>query len=72
MLILISPAKSLDFETPSIVESKSNIQFKNEAQDLVGQLKDLSHQDISKLMGVSDSLAKLNCFGGLLFDAGWS
>lgn len=60
MLILISPAKSLDFETPSIVESKSIIQFKNEAQDLVGQLKDLSHQDISKLMGVSDSLAKLN------------
>lgn len=60
MIILISPAKSLDFETPSIVETKSNVQFKDEIQSLVSQLKELNHQDISKLMGVSETLAKLN------------
>lgn len=60
MILLISPAKSLDFDTPSIIDSKSNVQFKEEVQNLVTQLKELSHQDISKLMGVSDALAKLN------------
>lgn len=60
MLILISPAKSLDFETPSTVEVKSNVQFKEEIQSLINELKALSHQDIAKLMGVSDALAKLN------------
>jgi uncharacterized protein len=60
MLIVISPAKSLDFETPSIVEQKSSVQFKNEVQELIAQLKELGHQDIANLMGVSDALAKLN------------
>ena len=59
MKIIISPAKKLTTEKMSI-SNASEIQFSNEAKYLVEQLKTYSVKDIKKLMGLSDSLAKLN------------
>lgn len=60
MLSLISPAKSLDFETPA--HSRLNTQpcFLQEAQELAEQLKCLSPQQLSDLMKISDKLGTLN------------
>lgn len=60
MLIVISPAKTLDFETPSPTRKCTTPVFLDEAQELVGRLKKLSAADLSKLMGVSSKIAELN------------
>ena len=59
MLILISPAKTLDFETPSILERFSQPEFITDTAKLVGQLKQLSASEISSLMKVSEKLGVL-------------
>lgn len=60
MLVLVSPAKKLDFESPiKLKETTTPILFKK-ANDLVKQLQKLSVNDIKKLMKLSDSLSKLN------------
>ena len=60
MKIVISPAKSLDFETP--VSSKEFTQgiFLSEAEKLNKVLKKKSAKVISKLMGISANLGQLN------------
>ena len=60
MLILISPAKTLDFETPSKIESFSKPAFLSDAEVLVEQLQKLSAAEISALMKISDKLGVLN------------
>ena len=60
MLVVISPAKSLDFEKQSIVTDSSQIEFKEEAIQLVQELKVLNREDIGSLMSLSDKLSKLN------------
>lgn len=60
MLILVSPAKSLNFDKQNIVSDYTNPQFKKEASQLVQVLKKLKMQDLSKLMSISDKLAQLN------------
>ncbi len=60
MLIVISPAKTLDFETPSISSITSEIAFAPQAQTLIEQLRTMSAADIAKMMGISDKLAQLN------------
>lgn len=60
MLALISPAKTLDFDTPAHTKVHSKGQFLSEAQALIEQLKPLSPQDISSLMKISDPLGQLN------------
>jgi hypothetical protein len=59
MLLVISPAKTLDYSNP---EYKSHTQpdFPVEVKDLVGVLRKKSASEISKLMHLSDSLASLN------------
>lgn len=59
MKIIISPAKKLTTENFDISNS-SDIQFLSESKYLVEQLKCYSVEDIKRLMGLSDSLAKLN------------
>lgn len=56
MLILISPAKTLDFETPPSIDRFSQPEFLSKAEILVQQLKTLSAQEVSSLMKVSDKL----------------
>lgn len=60
MLILISPAKKLDFETAPITERYTECDFLSQAQELIDTAKDLSKGDIAKLMHLSDNLAQLN------------
>ncbi len=60
MLIVISPAKTLDFETPSISNTVSEIAFAQQAQTLIEQLRTMSVAEISTMMGISNKLAQLN------------
>ncbi|AKH68025.1 hypothetical protein IMCC21906_00332 [Spongiibacter sp. IMCC21906] len=60
MLIVISPAKTLDFETPSHVEAYSQPDFLKQSRQLIHQLQDLSPADISSLMNISSKLGELN------------
>lgn len=60
MLILISPAKSLNFDKQTITTEYTLPQFEKEAKQLVNVLKKQKAQDLSKLMGISDKLAHLN------------
>lgn len=57
---VISPAKNLDETTPVPVDAHSSIAFPTDTQVLMDVLQTLSPQDISKLMGVSDKIARLN------------
>ena len=60
MIILISPAKTFNFNSKDIkVESTESI-FMQETQKLVENLQSLSSNDYQKLMGISANLAKLN------------
>jgi cytoplasmic iron level regulating protein YaaA (DUF328/UPF0246 family) len=60
MHIILSPAKSMDFETPTPVKNQSSIHFGNESEALASILKTKSTQDLENLMGISPKLAKLN------------
>lgn len=60
MLLVLSPAKSLDFDSPPTVESHSQPAFIAPAKELVGQLRRLSPAEIAGLMAISDKLAVLN------------
>ncbi|MDN3686436.1 peroxide stress protein YaaA [Cyclobacterium jeungdonense] len=59
MIVLISPAKTLDYSS-SEVSISSQPQFQKEARELAGIMKKKSAQSIQKLMGVSENLAALN------------
>lgn len=60
MLILISPAKTIDTEVDTRNLPHTDIVFPKEAQSLVNKLKVKSPKQISKLMTVSPKLAELN------------
>ncbi len=60
MKILISPAKSMDFETKAPVESYTEPVFLDQAERLSKVLKKKSARSLSKLMSISDALGKLN------------
>ncbi len=60
MLMLISPAKTLDFTTPPTTDNYDIPQFLNDSQELINLAKKLSPADISSLMKISDKLGILN------------
>ncbi len=61
MLVLLSPAKTLDFETPyPALAAPTQPVFLDEAQTLVENLRKFSAPRLARLMGVSDRLAVLN------------
>lgn len=60
MLIVLSPAKRLDFESPSTREADGRPAMIAESRRLVRQLRGLTPADLARLMGISDSLASLN------------
>ncbi|MFT0212121.1 peroxide stress protein YaaA [Pseudomonas sp. F1_0610] len=60
MLMVISPAKTLDYTTKAVTDEYSQPQFLEHSQQLIDQLKALSPQDIAQLMKLSDKLAGLN------------
>src|SRR6266702_4959207 len=60
MIIVLSPAKSLDYETPPHVKKHTIPDFVYDAAELIGGLRRLSPQQIATLMSISDPLAQLN------------
>src|SRR3990167_6502441 len=60
MLFLLSPAKSLDYETPVLDVPHSKPQFVKHATELIGVLRQQSPQQVAELMSLSDALAGLN------------
>ena len=60
MLMVISPAKTLDYETPLATKKNSQPDFLEDACELIDQLKTLAPDDVSKLMSISDKLGQLN------------
>ena len=60
MKIVISPAKSLDFETPMPTGRHTQPLFLDQAEKLNKVLAKKKPKALSKLMGISDNLAELN------------
>lgn len=60
MKIIISPAKSLDFETKAPTSLHTQPRFLEQSEKLNKKLKTLSKKNISELMKISDALSALN------------
>tara|TARA_Y100001001_G_scaffold47492_1_gene43125 strand:+ start:181 stop:957 length:777 start_codon:yes stop_codon:yes gene_type:complete len=60
MLMVISPAKTLDYDTPPVIEQSTQPRFVEHSVELIDVLREKSPQDIAKLMSLSDKLASLN------------
>ena len=60
MLILLSPAKSLDYDTPLQGQQHTAPLFVNQSKALIDVLRDYTPPQISELMSLSDNLAQLN------------
>lgn len=60
MKLVISPAKSLDFETKRPTEKVTQPEFLKQSERLNKILKQKSAKSLSKLMSISDNLGQLN------------
>lgn len=60
MKLVISPAKTLDFESAPVTQTYSDPSFLENSQLLIDELKELSQADVATLMKLSDKLAALN------------
>ena len=60
MLAILSPAKTLDFDSPLVTDQHSVPEFTKDSAALVKTLRKLEPADIGSLMGISDKLATLN------------
>lgn len=60
MQFLLSPAKSLDYDTPAHIAAHTQPLFRRQSAELMSLLKTKSPQQIGTLMKLSDGLAGLN------------
>jgi cytoplasmic iron level regulating protein YaaA (DUF328/UPF0246 family) len=60
MLSVLSPAKTLDFDTPPTTRKATQPRLLERAGELVEDARTLSPDDIGELMGVSEKIAELN------------
>ncbi len=60
LLMVLSPAKSLDYTTPPTTAAATQPQFVKQAKALVDGLRKQTPQQLGALMGISDKLAALN------------
>ena len=60
MLILVSPSKTLDFNTRLKTKTHTQPVFLKESRQLVSQLKQLTPAELSSLMNISDKLGTQN------------
>lgn len=60
MLTVLSPAKTLDFDTPPVTSTATQPKMLEHSQILVDQLRGMSARRISSLMSISDKLGELN------------
>ncbi|PSJ42619.1 peroxide stress protein YaaA [Zobellella endophytica] len=60
MLIVVSPAKTLDYDTPPVIADYSLPALLDHAAELITRARRLTPAEIGKLMSISDKLAGLN------------
>lgn len=60
MLVVLSPAKALDYESQLPTKRSSEPRLLDDAEELVALMATKSPSEISKLMSISDALAELN------------
>jgi cytoplasmic iron level regulating protein YaaA (DUF328/UPF0246 family) len=60
MLLVVSPAKNLDFDSPLVTASYSQPNLLEHSQALINHCLKLTPAQLSSLMGISDKLAGLN------------
>ncbi len=60
MLFLLSPAKTLDYESPLPPLPHTRPGFAGQAQELIAVLRELTPAQVASLMSLSDALAGLN------------
>jgi uncharacterized protein len=60
MLIVISPAKTLDYETPPVTKRHTKPAMLKQSQQLIDNLRNYSALDLAELMKLSMKLATLN------------
>ncbi|NVJ96610.1 MAG: peroxide stress protein YaaA [Alphaproteobacteria bacterium] len=60
MIIVLSPAKKLDFESENLASDDGVPVLMKEARELAGYAKKLKAEDLKAMMGISDNLADLN------------
>ncbi|TWI69432.1 hypothetical protein IP91_00500 [Pseudoduganella lurida] len=60
MLIVLSPAKSLDLDTPPTTNIATQPAFLDHSEELIGHMRGYSPQDLAELMELSDALSTLN------------
>ncbi len=60
ILAVISPAKTLDFESDAPVSSRTDYRFGDQAQGLIEELKTKTVHDLQSMMKLSENLAQLN------------
>ncbi len=60
MLIVVSPAKSLDFDSPLPTKKHSAPRMLEDSQELVDVMAEKSPREIAKMMRISESLGELN------------
>ncbi|WP_297092607.1 peroxide stress protein YaaA [uncultured Draconibacterium sp.] len=60
MLVIISPAKSLDYKTPAVTQDYTFPEMLDESEKLLVKLRKMKPQQLSELMGISASLGQLN------------
>jgi cytoplasmic iron level regulating protein YaaA (DUF328/UPF0246 family) len=60
MLIVLSPAKTLDYASPIVDVAPTKPEFSADARRLVSVLRALSPVEVARLMDLSDALAALN------------
>lgn len=60
MLMLISPAKALDMDSPAPLTEATQCDYLDHSQVLIDALRELSVEDVAKLMDLSAKLSELN------------
>lgn len=60
MLVILSPAKTLDFDSPLATDQHTIPEFTRDSSALIKTLRELEPAQIGSLMGISDKLATLN------------
>jgi uncharacterized protein len=60
MLVVISPAKTLDFDRPAPTNTFTQPGFLDDSKILIERLRELDPVQLGKLMSISDDLAELN------------
>ena len=60
MIMVLSPAKTLDFKSPATLAEHSQPDFLDQSQGLIERLRELSPPQVASLLKISDQLAVLN------------